>query len=206
MSCAEYIQGAEEERRHITLHLQKHKSTLPQKPPPANPSTAIPTLFSTFHQIQKLVFSLHLSNGLTKFRWFSDLWVPQANRSQHVPIPRQCTAHVFTHLWQAAKCQAHPRQNSSRSLSARASPAGLIFSYRKEIVNTLAFVLDKCSGRHFAMARNSRPLLISLRLYWCATQSQNTISLLSLALFSFNAIPSSNLRSQACPSTNRSEE
>lgn len=80
------------------------------------------------------------------------------------------------------------------SVSAIASSAGPMFSGRKEIVNSLAFVLDKRFGLHFATAHNSRPLLIPLRLYWCATQSQNTISLRSPALFSFNVVPSSNLR------------
>lgn len=133
-----------------------------------------------------------------KFRQIWDLLVPHAKLSQHLLIQRQHDAHVFIRLWQAARCQAHPWQNSSDSVSAIVSSAGLRFSYRKEIVNPLAFVLDKRFGLHFAMACNSQPLLISLRLYWCATQSQNTISLLSLALFSFNAMPSSNLRRSQC--------
>lgn len=81
--------------------------------------------------------------------------MPHAKMSQHLLIPRQHAAHVFIRLWQAAGRQAHPWQNSSDSVSATVSSVGLRFSYGKEIVNSLASVLDKRFGLHFAMARNS---------------------------------------------------
>lgn len=105
------------------------------------------------------------------------------------------TLHVYPFILASGEVPGSPLAKFiTVSVSAIASSAGPTFSGRKEIVNSLAFVLDKHFGLHFATAHNSRPLLIPLRLYWCATQSQNTISLRSSALFLFNAVPSSNLR------------
>lgn len=150
--------------RGITLHLQRHKFTSPKA---ASCQSIHSDNHTAFHQIQKLV--------LTPIQWrTSEVQVvprPSTASCKQEPalaIQRQHTAYVFIHLyrWRSVRLTLI---KLIRLHIYHSSSAAIRFSHRKEIVNSLAFVLDKCFGLQFASARNSRPLLISLRLYWWAT-------------------------------------